>query len=122
MLVLVSNGFGLTGLAKLNPAYAGVAAQFEHMSWEWIAFWDLIQPAFMFMVGVAIPFALAARIAQGADQRTLFRHVAVRSLRLILMSQILISIGAGKLSFQLINVLAQIGITYFLSYLIIPLS
>jgi predicted acyltransferase len=47
--------------------------------------------------------------------------VAARSLRLILMSQILMSISRGRLHFQLINVLAQIGITYFLCYLIMQL-
>jgi predicted acyltransferase len=122
MLVLASGGFGLAGLAKRNPAFTAVADQFEHMSWQWITFWDLIQPAFMFIVGVALPFAVARRMEQGATGPQLFRHIAVRSLRLILMSQILISIGRGKPSFQLINVLAQIGITYFLCYLIIQLK
>src|SRR6266436_7851377 len=121
MFVLVSRGFGLEALAKRNPAFTGIANQFEHMPWEWITFWDLVQPAFMFMVGVAMPFALARRMEQGATGRRLFWHVVARSLRLILMSQILISIGGGKLSFQLINVLAQIGITYFLCYLIMQL-
>jgi predicted acyltransferase len=122
MFVLVSRGFGLAALAKRNPAFTGIANQFEHMPWEWIAFWDLIQPAFMFMVGVAMPFALARRREQGATERQLFWHVVTRSFRLILMSQILISISGGKLSFQLINVLAQIGITYFLCYLIMQLE
>jgi len=122
MLILVSGGFGLAQLAERRPAFTGIANQFEHMPWEWIAFWDLIQPAFMFMVGVAMPFALAGRRAQGATERQLFWHVVARSLRLILMSQILISIGEGKLSFQLINVLAQVGITYFLAYLIMQLE
>jgi predicted acyltransferase len=122
MVVLVSAGFGLAGLAKRNPAFAPIANQFEHHDWEWIAFWDLIQPAFMFMVGVAMPFALAMRIARGATQTELFRHVAIRSLRLLLMSQILISIGRGKLTFQIINVLAQIAITYFLCFLIMKLE
>lgn len=121
MFILVSGGFGLAELAKRRPAFTGIANQFDHMPWEWIAFWDLIQPAFMFMVGVAMPFALARRREQGATGRQLFRHVAARSLRLILMSQILISIGSGRMSFQLINVLAQIGITYFLCYLIMQL-
>src|SRR5229473_4433465 len=121
MLILVSGGFGLAELAARRPAFTGLANQFDHMSWEWIAFWDLIQPAFMFMVGVAMPFALAHRMEQGATRRQLFWHVVARSLRLILMSQILISIGGGRLSFQLINVLAQIGITYFLCYLIMQL-
>src|SRR5215472_9929096 len=121
MLILVSGGFGLAALAKLNPAFTGIANQFDHHAWEWIAFWDLIQPACMFMVGVAMPFALAARIAQGATERQLFWHVAARSFRLILMSQILMSISRGRLHFQLINVLAQIGITYFLCFLIMKL-
>jgi predicted acyltransferase len=122
MLVLVSGGFGLIELAQRRPAFSGIANQFDHMPWEWIAFWDLIQPAFMFMVGVAMPFALARRLELGATQRQLFWHVVVRSLRLILMSQILMSIADGRLSFQLINVLAQIGITYFLCYLLMQLK
>jgi predicted acyltransferase len=121
MLVLVSEGFGLAGLAARNPAFAGIAAQFEHKPWEWIAFWDLIQPAFMFMVGVAMPFALARRMELGADRGQLFRHVLVRSFRLILWSQVLMSVAAGRLHFQLINVLAQIGLTYFLCYLLMQL-
>ena len=122
MVVLVSGGFGLAELAKRNPAFQGIADQFEHKPWEWIAFWDLIQPAFMFMVGVAMPFAFAIRLEQGAGRRELIRHVAVRGFRLILMSQILMSIDRGTLHFQLINVLAQIGITYFLCYLIMQLQ
>ncbi len=122
MVVLVSSGFGLAALAQRRPAVTGIANQFEHMPWEWIAFWDLIQPAFMFMVGVAMPFALARRMEQGATSGQLFRHVAVRSFRLILMSQILMSISRGRMHFQLINVLAQIGLTYFLCYLIMQLK
>ncbi len=121
MLILVSGGFGLAELAKRRPEFAGIAGQFDHMPWEWISFWDLIQPAFMFMVGVAMPFALARRMEQGATHRQLFWHVVVRSLRLILVSQILISIGEHRMEFQLINVLAQIGLTYFLCYLIMQL-
>ena len=69
-----------------------------------------------------MPFALARRRELGATERQLFWHVAARSFRLILMSQILISISSGKMQFQLINVLAQIGITYFLCYLIMQLK
>ena len=121
MLMLVSAGFGFAALAQRNPAFLPLADQFEHREWEWIAFWDLIQPAFMFMVGVAIPFAIAKRIEQGATRRQLLWHVAARSLRLLVMSQILISIGRGRMTFQLTNVLAQIAITYFACYLIMQL-
>src|SRR5213078_1561703 len=66
MFVLVSGGFGLAALARNRPAFTWIASQFDHKPWEWIAFWDLIQPAFMFMVGVAMPFALVMRRARGA--------------------------------------------------------
>jgi len=122
MLILSSGGIGLAALAARRPAWAPIADQFEHMPWQWITFWDLIQPAFMFMVGVAMPFAIARRVELGTNRRQLFGHVVLRSLRLILMSQILISISSGRLRFQLINVLAQIGITYFLCYLIMQLK
>src|SRR5438309_11062187 len=85
--------------------------------WEGGVFWDMIQPAFMFMVGVAMPFAVAKRAEQGVMPRGNLGHVLARSIRLIVMSQILIWVGAGQIKPQLINVLSQIAFTYFLSYL-----
>src|SRR5690349_24504856 len=78
MLMLVSEGFGF-GTLKGHPSWAWLAAQADHAAWEGCTFWDLIQPAFTFMVGVAMPFALARRAAQGASTAGLFRHVAWRA-------------------------------------------
>ena len=117
MLLLASEGLGFSML-KGDPTWGRVAGWFDHVPWEGLVFWDLIQPAFMFMVGVAMPFALAARTARGATERDNFRHVLARSLRLTLLSQILISVGSGRIKLQMIIVLSQIAFTYFLSYLI----
>jgi len=117
MLILASEGFGF-GMLRDDPAWGRVARWFNHVPWEGGVFWDMIQPAFMFMVGVALPFALASRVARGATSADNFRHVLVRSVRLIIMSEVLIWVGAGQIKPQLINVLAQIAFTYFLSYLI----
>src|SRR5262245_41009750 len=54
MLMLVSHAFGLNALRD-QPGWQWLAAQFEHVEWEGLVFWDLIQPAFMFMVGMAMP-------------------------------------------------------------------
>src|SRR5260370_17627888 len=78
----------------------------------------MIQPSFMFMVGAAMPFALARRAELGATPTQNFRHVLGRSIRLIILSQILIWVSAGQIKPQLINVLSQIAFTYFLTYLI----
>ena len=64
MLMLVSRAFGLNALRD-QPGWQLLAAQFEHVAWEGLVFWDLIQPAFMFMVGMAMPFSFANRAARG---------------------------------------------------------
>lgn len=120
MIILAANGFGWRHLAK-NPDFSWIAAQFEHVPWTGLVFWDLIQPAFMFMVGVAMPFSVARRMAEGATTSQLLRHVAWRSLMLIVLSNVLMSVSAGRLHFQLINVLSQIAFTYLLSFLILLL-
>jgi len=117
MVILASRGFGFSELQG-NPVWGHVAHWFDHVPWEGGVFWDMIQPAFMFMVGAAMPFALARRRELGASGRDNFHHVWVRSLRLIILSQIIICVSAGRIKPQLINVLSQIAFTYFLTYLI----
>ena len=120
MLILASEGFGFATLRD-NPTWGGVARWFDHVPWEGGVFWDMIQPAFMFMVGLAMPFALARRKELGATERDNSRHVLLRSLRLIILSQIIIWVGAGAIKPQLINVLSQIAFTYAITYLLLKL-
>jgi heparan-alpha-glucosaminide N-acetyltransferase len=117
MLLLVSDGLGFRALAG-HPVYGSLAAQFDHVPWVGTVFYDLIAPAFVFMVGMAMPFALARRTTEGATFRDNFRHVAVRSLRLLLWSQVLISIEAGRLHYQMHNILTHIAVAYFVCFLI----
>lgn len=117
MLLLASDGFGFAAL-KNDPAWGRVASWFDHVPWEGAVFWDMIQPAFMFMVGVAMPFAMARRIENGATWGDNLRHVLTRSASLIILSQILMSVSRGRITPQLINVLSQIAFTYFLGFLI----
>ena len=121
MLLLASEAFGFSQLRD-DPTWSRIAGWFHHVPWEGGVFWDMVQPAFMFMVGVAMPFALAKRFSQGATAGENFRHVTARSLRLIIMSQVLIWVAAGQIKPQLINVLSQIAFTYFLSYLLMQLK
>ena len=114
MLVLAAEGFGFSALTG-DPTWGRIASWFEHVPWEGGVFWDMIQPAFMFMVGAAMPFAMARRIELGATPRENFRHVLTRSIHLIILSQILIWVSAGQIKPQLINVLSQIAFTYFLT-------
>ena len=117
MLLLISHGFGFSVLAHY-PNFSWVARQVDHAAWEGCTFWDLIQPAFTFMVGVAMPFSMARRTSFGAQ----FRHVAWRALVLIVLSNVLSNWTESRgLQFQLINVLCQIAFGYFLCFLIMQL-
>jgi predicted acyltransferase len=120
MILLLSGGFGLAALIP-QPGYGRIARWFNHAFWEGVLLWDLVLPAFVFMVGVAMPFALARRKELGANFSQILRHVSWRSLKLILLSQILEWIARGKLQFQLHTALSQIAFTYFLTFLIVQL-
>jgi len=120
MVILASEGFGFSAL-RADSTWGSVARWFHHVPWEGGVFWDMIQPAFMFMVGLSMPFALARRKELGATDRDNFRHVLMRSLNLIILSQIIIWVGAGRIKPQLINVLSQIAFTYIITYLLLKL-
>ena len=120
MLLLVADGFGFSVLQHY-PNWAWLAAQVDHAPWQGCTFWDLIQPAFTFMVGVAMPFAFARRMSQGATNWGVFRHVAYRSFMLIVLSNIYSNWDSSQshLALQLINVLCQIAFGYMICFLII---
>jgi len=120
MVILASEGFGFSAL-RADSTWGSVARWFHHVPWEGGVFWDMIQPAFMFMVGLSMPFALARRKELGTTGRDNFRHVLMRSLNLIILSQIIIWVGAGRIKPQLINVLSQIAFTYIITYLLLKL-
>jgi predicted acyltransferase len=87
-----------------------------------MVFWDLIQPAFMFMVGVAMPFAFASRVARGATFGDNLRHVVVRSLKLIALSHLFTIVQDHRFQLGFVNVLSQIAFTYFFCFLLMQLT
>src|SRR5690606_12619518 len=76
MTTLAAHGFGFASFAG-HPQLGWLGAQFEHVAWEGVVFWDLIQPAFMFMVGLAMPYAFKARERRHGPG-SVWRHVAWR--------------------------------------------
>lgn len=115
MLAMASGGLGFTRVARtldnVEP-WRTLAYQFDHVPWVGCAFWDLIQPSFMFMVGVAMPYSFASRAARGEPQWKTVLHVLYRSLVLVLLGIFLSSNGARQTNFTFVNVLTQIGLGY----------
>jgi predicted acyltransferase len=101
-----------------NQSVHFVATQFTHHEWHGLHFWDLIQPFFMFIVGVAIPFAVANRKKKGESDRTLLLHAIKRSLLLLFLGWTLNCLKPGEIVFRFQNVLAQLSVTYLAAFLI----
>jgi predicted acyltransferase len=136
MVMLAAAGFGIARLAQL-PADApvwqtldygwwqGLRSQFEHPEWVsrfgWmgVAFWDLIQPAFMFMVGVAMPYSYARRESLGHSRWQRLGHAVWRGLVLVLLGVFLQSQSTSQTNWMFANVLAQIGLGYVFVYLLL---
>ena len=77
MMIFVNDFAGMEGL----PHWLGHAATDEDM----LGFSDLVFPAFLFCVGLSIPFAVGARYQKGATQLQVIGHVLLRSLALVVM-------------------------------------
>src|SRR5215210_2891267 len=86
----------------------------DHVPWTGFVPWDLIQPSFMFMVGVALPFSVASRRAKGQPFAAQLGHAVRRALILILLGVFLRSQGRAQTHWTFEDVLTQIGLGYVL--------
>ncbi len=118
MFMLVGGLEGLFG--KLNPDKSNTIVYFfnqqlSHVDWIGLHFWDLIQPFFMFIVGVAMPFSLSRRWERGDSWSKTFKHVLVRCFFLLAIGWA-ISSSANTSNFN--NVMAQLSVTYLIAFLL----
>jgi predicted acyltransferase len=74
---------------------------------------DLVFPAFLFIVGIAVPFALGGRLRRGESRLQAWGHVLMRSLALVAMGVLMVNAEhgvSGVLSAPVWNVLATLGV------------
>jgi len=124
MITLAFGGFGLAGTAKNHlaenpdsPLWEAVLYNFSHAQWTGCGYWDLIQPSFMFMVGVSMAYSYAKRSSLGHGWFRMFGHVVWRSIVLIMLGVFLSSNGKGMTNWSFMNVLSQIGLGYTFLFL-----
>ncbi len=120
MFLLIGESTGFFGpLKDVNNGFINfLGEQLDHHEWHGLHFWDLIQPFFMFIVGVAIPFAVANREKKGDSNSTIMKHAWKRSFVLLLLGWILYNQNSDHIVFKLQNVLAQLSVTYLVAFLI----
>ncbi len=121
MFILIGKSTNLYDLLQESgvPLLSGLGFQFEHHAWNGLTFWDLVEPFFMFIVGVAIPFSAMKRLEKGDPWKKVFLHATQRAISLFFLGIIYYSISAGKPVFKLWNVLTQLGFTYFIAFLLL---
>ncbi|MBM3834664.1 MAG: DUF5009 domain-containing protein [Verrucomicrobia bacterium] len=90
----------------------------SHVSWIGCSLHDLIQPSFSFLVGTALSFSIASRIAKGQSFAQMFGHAVWRSLALIFLGIFLRSIGRKQTNFTFEDTLTQIGLGYTFLFLV----
>jgi len=100
----------------------GFINQFFHHPWHGLHFWDCVQPAFMLMAGSAMYISYHSKQQKGITWTQKFKHIGIRALKLFLLGTGLHCVYAGKLVFELWNVLTQLSITTIIAYLIINRS
>lgn len=86
--------------------------QFDHVEWQGIVLWDMIQPSFMFMVGVSMAYSYISRERQGHSYARMLGHATYRALILILLGVFLRSLGSESTYWTLEDVVSQIGLGY----------
>ena len=121
MIFMASGGFGFSQVAEKFPesgVWRFLDYHTSHVTWIGGGAWDMIQPAFMFMVGVALPFSLASRSQQGKSVGRQFAHAAWRALVLIALGIFIQSRNATQTNFLFTNVLTQIGLGYLFLFLL----
>jgi len=111
-------------LWTLQAAYPGstfwalVAFNTTHVPWRGCSLHDLIQPAFSFLVGAALPFSIASRRAAGASFGRMLAHAVWRSAALVLLGIFLRSLDRRQTYWTFEDTLTQIGLGYTCLFLL----
>ncbi len=111
-------------LASLKRAFPGsdlwalLARHQTHVEWVGCTLHDLIQPSFSFLVGVALPFSIAGRLARGQSRAVMTAHAFWRALVLVALGVFLRSVGKAQTNYTFEDTLSQIGLGYGFLFLL----
>jgi len=103
----------------------GIPSWLEHAraDQDFLGFSDIIFPCFLFIVGMAIPYAIRNRIDKGESQARILLHILLRSVALLVMGFFTVNISdlnvaASGLSREWFQILMVVG--FFLIWNVYP--
>jgi heparan-alpha-glucosaminide N-acetyltransferase len=121
MLLMMAEVVQLARVARAFPGnwfWGFLAYNQTHVDWAGCSLHDTIQPGFSFLVGVALPYSIASRLAKGGTFPRMFAHAAWRSLVLIALGIFLRSTNSPRTYFTFEDTLTQIGLGYAFLFLL----
>lgn len=121
MLLIFGEALRFCEVARAIPSSAFwkfLCHQQSHVSWIGCSLHDLIQPSFSFLVGTALPFSVASRIARGQTFGQMTLHACWRALALILLGVFLRSTDRPQTYWTFEDTLSQIGVGYVFLFLL----
>jgi predicted acyltransferase len=105
-----------------NPgAWDSVFAPLQHAAWNHVAFADFVFPCFIFIMGVAIPFAFRRHAEEGRRPGTLHGRIASRVVVLAALG-LLLNFIAGSWSLadlRIPGVLQRIAVVYLVTAVLV---
>ncbi|MFO0910466.1 MAG: DUF5009 domain-containing protein [Isosphaeraceae bacterium] len=103
-----------------SPFWKFLAHHQEHVEWVGCSLHDLIQPSFSFLVGVALPFSIAARRSRGQSGLRMSIHAFWRAFILVALGIFLRSMDRryNQTNFTFEDTLTQIGLGYGFLFLL----
>ncbi len=121
MLLMMAEVLRLAQVSRSFPEnwfWAILAFNQSHVEWAGCSLHDLIQPSFSFLVGVALPYSIASRLAKGKTFNQLFVHALWRALLLVWLGIFLRSLSRDQTNFTFEDTLTQIGLGYPILFLL----
>lgn len=121
MLLMMAEVLRFSDVAQAYPGswfWKIMSYNQSHVEWAGCSLHDTIQPGFSFLVGVALPYSIASRVAKGKSFGNQLGHAIWRSLILIVLGFFLRSLGQPHTYFTFEDTLTQIGLGYVFLFLL----
>src|SRR6266700_6262884 len=121
MVLMLAEHMRLFEVARAFPnstIWRVIAFNTQHVEWQGCSLHDLIQPAFSFLAGAALPFSIASRKIKGQTFWPMLGHAIRRALLLIFLGIFLRSLRSTQTYFTFEDTLTQIGLGYVFLFLL----
>jgi predicted acyltransferase len=119
----ILRGLAVAGMILVNNPgdWTTVYPQLQHAYWTGLTLADLVFPAFVFAMGLALPIAITRRRDAGASIGELYRHIGLRVVLLFALGLLLNAVSAWPhvSPLRIPGVLQRIALAYLVASIVV---